>query len=488
MYENLWLERNFEGYRLCKFLKEERCSMSSFYMLIDFGSTYTKVSIIDIDQEILIGKAQDYTTVEQDVNIGFENALKKLDKQLIKDGKINKTLACSSAAGGLKMVVIGLVPELTVEAAKRASLSAGAIVVGTYSFELVQKDIVSIENLKPDIILLSGGTDGGDKNNILHNSKVLSSSKLNVPIIVAGNKVVSEKVYKILKNAGKMVKITDNVMPRLDQLEVTKANELIREIFSSHITKAKGIQQTKKFLDDIILPTPSSVLTSATLLARGTADEPGIGEIIVVDVGGATTDVHSVSRGEPSKEGVVWKGLSEPYIKRTVEGDLGIRYNASNILEQAGMQYFLKETELPECIIKKRIIKIVKDIKEISIKNEDKSIDKTLAKFAVKLAMERHSGFIKTMYTPNGETLVQYGKDLSNVTKIIGCGGIFCYTNDPVEIFHSVLFDSEKPWSLKPKQAKFFIDKEYIMAHAGLIAEKFPTKALRILKKYLLQI
>lgn len=458
-------------------------------MLVDFGSTFTKVTVVDIAKEKILGRAQTPTTVEEDITIGFKNAVKKIEETTcLTVNQFDKILACSSAAGGLRMIVIGLVPELTVEAAKRATLGAGAIVIGTYSFELTQKDLNEIVSLNPDIILLSGGTDGGDKNVIVHNAKMLATAKLDVPIIIAGNRVVSGEVYENLKKAGKTVRITDNVMPELDRLEVLKVREIIREIFVSHIIKAKGLHKVKKYLDDIVLPTPAAVLSAAELLSQGTEEESGIGGLIVVDVGGATTDIHSVSLGEPSKSDVIVKGLPEPYIKRTVEGDLGIRYNAANIIEKAGWSYIIKETGLSKEIIEKRIEQITENVNTISTNSEGKILDQVLAKFAVKTAMERHAGIIKQVYTPNGEVSVQYGKDLTKVSKIIGCGGIFCYGNDQYSILNSALFDPENPWSLKAKEAELFVDKEYIMAHMGLIASKHPTKALRILKRYLCKI
>jgi len=143
--------------------------MGSIFTLIDFGSTFTKVTVIDIAEEKILGKAQAPTTVDKDITIGFKEAVKEIEKTTgLRAKQFDKVFASSSAAGGLRMVVIGLVPELTVEAAKRATLGAGAIVVGTYSFELTQQDLDEIVSLNPDIILLSGGTDGGNKNIIVH--------------------------------------------------------------------------------------------------------------------------------------------------------------------------------------------------------------------------------------------------------------------------------------------------------------------------------
>ncbi|MCX7904683.1 MAG: glutamate mutase L, partial [Caloramator sp.] len=133
-------------------------------LLIDFGSTYTKLTAVDLEKEEVLATAKDLTTVQTDIMIGFNNAFEKL-KEKIDISKVNfvEKLACSSAAGGLKMIAIGLVPELTAEAAKRAALGAGARILGVYSYELTKHEMEEIVKKKPDIILLAGGTDGGNK-------------------------------------------------------------------------------------------------------------------------------------------------------------------------------------------------------------------------------------------------------------------------------------------------------------------------------------
>ena len=135
-------------------------------LLIDFGSTYTKLTAVDTETESILGTSQSYTTVESDIINGYENALSELIKQT---GSIvfDKRIACSSAAGGLKMVAVGLVPELTSKAARLASLGAGAKVIKTYSYELTKSDLEEIDSSRPDICLLCGGTDGGNKEVII---------------------------------------------------------------------------------------------------------------------------------------------------------------------------------------------------------------------------------------------------------------------------------------------------------------------------------
>ncbi|NLC45335.1 MAG: MutL protein, partial [Clostridiales bacterium] len=297
-------------------------------LLIDFGSTYTKVTAVDLENEAILGTARSFTTVATDINEGLENALYTL-KECIGNVDYIARYACSSAAGGLKMIAVGLVPDLTAEAAKRAALSAGAKVMKVYSYELSPSESAEIEELIPDIVLLTGGTDGGNKDVILHNAHALANIKKNFPVVIAGNKSVVDQASDTLSKAGKQVTVCANVMPEFNKLNIEPAREAIRKIFLQRIIQAKGLSKVKKLIEGILMPTPSAVLSAANRLSVGHGKEKGIGDLLVVDVGGATTDVHSIADGNPTQSGVVMKGLPEPFIKRTVEGDLGVRYSAS---------------------------------------------------------------------------------------------------------------------------------------------------------------
>ena len=309
-------------------------------LLIDFGSTYTKVTAADLETREILGTAASYTTVETDINEGLEKALAKL---FDKTGEIDfdARFACSSAAGGLKMISCGLVPELTAEAAKQASLGAGAKVMKVYSYQLTEGDKAEIEALKPDIFLLTGGTDGGNKNNIIANAKMLAVSKGDFPILLAGNRNAADECRRILEEAGKKVIVTENVMPRFNELNIGPAQSKIREIFLERIISAKGLSEASQLISGIMMPTPAAVLTAMELLSKGTESQSGWGDLIGVDVGGATTDVYSMSYGEPNGVNTVIKGLPEPYAKRTVEGDIGMRYSAQGIADAAGIPLVL---------------------------------------------------------------------------------------------------------------------------------------------------
>jgi len=463
-------------------------------LLIDFGSTYTKVLAVDLDTENVLGRAQAVTTVESNIMIGLQKALDILfaEHPDIKEKKISRKLACSSAAGGLRIIAIGLVPELTLEAARRAALGAGAKIVGSYAHELDEETIQEIESNPCDMIMLSGGTDGGNKKVILHNARALAGLKKEVVVLVAGNRVVRSKVKEILQSAGKQVVVTENVLPEVNVINVEPARAAIRNIFMERIIKSKGLDAAQSYVGSILMPTPMATLQAAQLLAEGTKEEPGLGELLVVEVGGATTNIHSVGHGYPQDGSVIQKGLPEPYAKRTVEGDLGIRWNAHTIFELANdrLKDNLLLVDYSEDLL--HVEEITQEIGvNVGYVPQDKQgflIDSSLARTAVQVAMERHAGVLREVPGFGGLVPVQYGKDLTNIQVIIGTGGVFHYGLYPSHIIKGALFDSRTPFSLKPKNSGLYVDKGYVMYAAGLLVDIAPTKALRILKKHLQQI
>ena len=314
-------------------------------LLIDFGSTYTKLTAVDLEGERLLGTAAAHTTVETDIGEGLSRARALLEEET---GAVDyqACYACSSAAGGLRMVTSGLVPELTGEAAKLASLGAGAKVAGVYAFQLTEDDIEDIRGMKPDILLLVGGTDGGNTACILHNAAMLSRLPPDFPVIVAGNRTAARQCQRLLE--GFEVHICPNVMPKFGVLNIEPTQAAIREIFLRRIIQAKGLSRAAELLSDIMMPTPSAVLLAMELLSRGCEGEAGIGELVAVDVGGATTDVYSIAEGSPQQMNTVYKGLPEPFAKRTVEGDIGMRYSAQGILDAAGLPRLCALSGLPE--------------------------------------------------------------------------------------------------------------------------------------------
>ncbi len=447
-------------------------------LLIDFGSTYTKLRAVDLEKARIIGAGQGPSTVTTDVTEGMGAALEDLERRMGKLPEFKHRLASSSAAGGLRMVTVGLVRELTAEAARRTALGAGAKLVGTFSYKLTTGDVAEIADHSPDILLLAGGTDGGNEDVILYNAGRLAGSGLSCPVVVAGNRQAADGAARCLEDAGMPVTVTGNVMPEFEVLDTEPARAAIHQIFIDRIVHAKGIDRAREMLDRVLMPTPAAVLEGARLLADGIGGTGGLGPLVVVDIGGATTDVHSVATGRPAMEGVVPKGLPEPYVKRTVEGDLGMRHNAQTIVEAAGIDAVAGETGLaPE-----RIADLVRLFSEkvwrLPKTGGEKTLDLALARTAVGLAMKRHAGTIETVYTASGPVGVQHGKDLSRVGAIIGTGGALAHGADSMAILGSVLADPSDPFSLRPRNPRFLLDREYVLFACGLLASVEPDAAL----------
>lgn len=459
-----------------------------YYLLIDFGSTYTKLTAVDTGKEEIAATAKAITTIESNIMDGFNAAMEVIHDKLGRQAHYIKKLACSSAAGGLKMVAIGLVPDLTAEAAKRAALGAGARVIKTYSFNLSSDEIKEIIQLKPDIILLAGGTDGGNKDTIIFNAGMLAGSYIRKPIIVAGNKSARDEIRQIFDQTDIEYHMTDNVMPRLNVLDVEPAREAIRQVFMSRIVQAKGMGEAEHFISGILMPTPQAVLKAAEALSQGSDAEDGIGDLIVVDIGGATTDIHSLCLGEPSKAGVTFRGLEEPFAKRTVEGDLGMRYSALSLFEASSTKEIKRYLTYKNQDIEAECQRRAKDIRLVPETDEEKDFDQAMAKIATDHSMSRHAGVVEAVYSPMGIMYSQEGKDLLAVKYLIGTGGVLVHSATPGEILAAGCHRLDEINSLKPQHPKFLLDKSYILSAMGLLAEEDQDMAVRIMKKYIVEI
>jgi len=464
------------------------------YLTIDFGSTYTKLTAIDLGTEEILATAKAITTIEDDIMIGFNNAFVALEEQISSKTDLDKVefvrkVACSSAAGGLKMVAIGLIPDLTADAAKKAALGAGARVIETFSFELNNREMRKIKELPLDIILLAGGTDGGNKQCIIHNAKLIAKHQIDVPVIVAGNKVAEDEIEEIFEEAGIDYYIADNVMPKLNKLNVEPAREAIRKVFMNKIVEAKGLGNAEEFVSGILMPTPAAVLKAAEVLADGSDEEKGLGDLIIVDIGGATTDIHSIGKGIPTQAGVIPKGLEDPYSKRTVEGDLGMRYSALALLEASGtkkIREYLGDAD-KKVDVKDHCNYRHDNIKMVPGSKDEIKFDEAMAMAATEIAMARHCGVLESVYTPMGAMYYQLGKDLINTPYVIGTGGVIVHSENPHRILASGNFNEEEPIHLKPRDPKFLVDRTYILSSMGLLAQELPDVAVRIMKKYLIE-
>jgi len=229
------------------------------------------------------------------------------------------------------------------------------------------------------------------------------------------------------------------------------------------------------------------VLAGARLLADGLTDEeePGWGELLVVDVGGATTDVHSVAEGAPARANVVYRGLPEPRLKRTVEGDLGLRVSAPSLLAALGERRVRpalggnKHLDLAALVDK-----LHQEVGHLPQSEEEWALETALGRGAVELAIARHVGRQEEVLTPRGPMFVQRGKDLSPVATVVGTGGIFAHHPRAGAMLQGAVAASD-PFLLVPQQPRFYLDRRYVFWAAGLLADDEPLAGLKLLKRYL---
>ena len=453
-------------------------------LLIDFGSTFTKLTAVNLTQQAIMATAQHYTTVASDITIGYQKALHLLEERLGYKPHFDEIIACSSAAGGLKMAAIGLVQELTVEAAKRVCLGAGAKVDLVFSHHLNKSEVNQIIDQKMDIILLAGGADGGNSECVLFNANLLGQMNVKIPIVYAGNKSCKDEIEEIFTHYNLDGHFAENVMPKINQLNIDSARDKIRTLFLEKIIEAKGIKAIESTIDKVILPTPEAVLKAAELLAKGYLDEPGLGELVLVDIGGATTDFYSIS--EATRRGdVVLHGLEEPYAKRTVEGDLGMRYSALGIVKALSKERIERLNQTHHMDLESEATKRSLQTDFIPTTPEDHQVDALLGWLCTDLAIHRHAGKMEEVYTPLGKVYNQTGKDLSFIEHCIGTGGVLINSPNPKQVLEAVLADPKKPFELRPTQPNYYLDQDYLLSAMGLLSMMDPLTALRMMKQHL---
>lgn len=475
-------------------------------LLVDFGSTFTKLTFIDLERARLLARTAIPTTF--DITDGLERGLLQLEAAGFNPAEADVRLACSSAAGGLRVGAIGLVEDLTVEAARRAALGAGARVQDVFSGLLTEEEIVLLGRSAPDIVLLAGGTDGGNEEALVHNADQLARKAAlrlpsrawvegdaprlrDVPIVLAGNRDGVPRAADILRIAGFDVRTAANVMPRLGVIDVEPARDEIRRLFFERIVRAKGLDGAERFVEGVLMPTPAAVLAGARLLAEGTDQIPGWGDVLVVDVGGATTDVHSVGQGH-LPEGTTRKGLPEPFVKRTVEGDLGLRVSAQSLLEAAGMGPVLKRANRRLTVVSLTETDVKSYVKRITLLPEylprtekERAIDYALAATAVEQAAARHGGRMEERMTALGLRRFVTGKDLRTTACLIGTGGILVHGGVGDGLLQFARYSRERPDVLLPEAPRVFSDADYVLSACGLLAQRAPEAALKILHTHL---
>ena len=254
--------------------------------------------------------------------------------------------------------------------------------------------------------------------------------------------------------------------------------------FRNNIIKAKGMESIQEIVGNIIMPTPTAVMMAAEVFSQDGNDT------IVIDIGGATTDVHSIGAGLPKANNIQLKGMEEPYSKRTVEGDLGMRYSALALYEATSLNKIREYLGSKDSKINIREnFEFRHENPDFVSETEDDIIfDEMMAMLCTEIAIDRHVGTLESIFSPMGTLFVQSGKDLTDVKYVIGTGGIINNSRNPKKILDLCLYDENNPLDLKPKYPKFLVDKTYIMSAMGLLANDYPDIAYRIMKKYLVEI
>ncbi|MDU1411733.1 MAG: GlmL-related ornithine degradation protein [Clostridium sp.] len=433
------------------------------YLIAEIGSTTTVVTAFNFRQGVkIVGQGKAFTTVlEGDVTIGLKNAIKDLEEILNENIEYEKMIGTSSAAGGLKITVHGLVQDMTVKAAKEAALGAGGIIKMITAGRLRDSEVNRIKRLNPNLIMIAGGTDYGERDTALYNAEIIRKAEFNMPVLYCGNVVNQEDVREIFYD--RQLYVIDNVYPKVDELNVEPARAVIQKAFEENIVKAGGMDKIKTMLDGSIMPTPGAVMEATKLLYEF------LGDVMVIDVGGATTDVHSVTEG--SVEVLDILVTPEPKAKRTVEGDLGVYINKENVID------LLNDFEL-EGKSKEDFINNIKPIPKLE---EEKYYSRILTKKAVNVAVDRHVGYIKRIYG-SSRKYSAYGKDLSKVKYIVGTGGALTRLGKGEEILESIK-DYKGDITMRPTgDSKILLDSKYIMACAGVLSRENKEYALELLK------
>jgi uncharacterized protein (TIGR01319 family) len=433
---------------------------------VDFGSTFTKTSLVGLDEGRILAAAEHPTTIETDVLDGYDSCLAALVAQDPRAADA-PTLACSSAGGGLRIAVVGNEELVTAEAGRRVALSSGGKVVAVLAAGRGD-DLSRVGDSEPDVVLLTGGTDGGNPDPILTSARALANSWAG-PVVVAGMVEARDQVAEIL-GANPLV-VAPNIVPRIGVLAPEGARTAIRELFLSHVIGGKHLSSRDDFLSMVHGATPDVVLTGVELLAEVA------GDTVVVDVGGATTDVHSVVELDPEEAGLSREVVATTRVTRTVEGDLGMRWSAVTTVDAAGRD------DLRDAARRRHDDPGFVPADDAAGDGEAE-VDEEIAREAVGLALRRHAGRSKVVVSPEGRVVERSGKDLRDVDLLVGSGGVLRHGRPGVaeRIFAgSVGEHVEGGWQL-PRRAEVTVDADYVLAAVGLLAAEHPDAARRLVR------
>jgi uncharacterized protein (TIGR01319 family) len=450
-----------------------------YVVCADTGSTFTKAAAVVVegaDAGRLLATAAVPTTVGPglDVLTGLDDAVARVVAEA--GGEPADVRVCSSAGGGLRLAVVGYERVVTAEAGARVGLSAGAKVVHVSSGPLDRDRLAALKESRPDVVLLVGGTDGGDTEVLVHNAARLAASGPRVPYVVAGNVDARDEVVALLEAKRRTVVATANVLPRIGVLDPLPARAAIRDVFVHHVIGGKGLTKGPRFARLVRGATPDLVLAGVERYA-----DSGVGDVLLVDVGGATTDVYSALTPDAEEAGlhrevveVMWRG-------RTVEGDLGMRWSATGVADAALLERLVEGPEHDAIDLAARVRH--DDPAWLPTTGPERGMDARIARLALTVALRRHA---RPAETVEGRTP---GRDLSHVRVVVASGGVFRHAAPALlrEMLAPVTTDHAGGWKV-PSGPRLTVDQRYVMAAAGLLGDDHGDAASALLDGALLDL
>ncbi|MEP6649790.1 MAG: glutamate mutase L [Lapillicoccus sp.] len=422
-------------------------------LCLDVGSTFTKAVLVGAAGEVR-GTAETPTTRATNVIDGCHALAARLGA-----GDDSTTLACSSAGGGLRLAVVGYERQVIAEAGHRVGLSAGAKVVHVASGRLDGRQVRGLGRALPDLVLLVGGTDGGNADVLRHNAAQLARAALGRPVVVAGKIDAQDEAAALLRDAGQPVRVADNVVPEIGVISPGSARAAIRATFLDHVIGGKGLSSSAAFREMVRAPTPDAVLRGLELTSQvlGT-------DLLVIDVGGATTDVYSVVTPEGEDATLRKDVVGTLWHARTVEGDLGVRWNAVSVVEAAARERIPVRAELH-----RYAATVAADPTHLPADDEETALDLQLAAVASLVAVRRHG----RPGTPG-----QSPRPLGDVGVVLGSGGVLRHATGEqgIRVLAAVTGDHAGGWRV-PRNAQTGVDVAYLLFAVGLLAEDHPEAA-----------
>ncbi len=447
---------------------------------VDIGSTWTKAGLFLLtDSAVRVVARSAAPTTPDDLTQGFAQAVAPLlglpSSTPFDDLPTEPPwVFCSSAKGGLRIAAVGLTRDLTLRAARLTATSAGGKVTAAYAYRLTPEDLAALAACPPDIILLCGGTDGGNERVPLENARALARLRLSSVVLFAGNRSISREVATALGEGD--VRITENLMPEVGVFRPEPAREAIRQIYLDRIVIGKGLDSIRQRAGSAPRPTPLAVyeLVQAVAALGGQWRR-----LCVVDLGGATTDVYSCVEGESDSRARV-VGLPEPPMKRTVEGDLGLRVNALSLAQEAeALPGFCASPEADDARGVARAA--AAHPAWLSAAPADRRGERLLACAAVALALSRHAGRLREVWSPEGKGFLLYGKDLRRTALLVGTGGCLArsdaaFADDALRLAPA----EDRGLVLLPERPSYQIDAAYVWPLLGNIVPLAPLATARL--------